>query len=174
MSKFHIDRPAGHLDQMIRQTRAHHVSLSSLADLKASVLLTTAALVVPLTLRLTARPELRIAAFVMIGASLLTVLLAGYGTMPKFGLRRERVAGRRLELLFFGDFADLEYEEYLQRMQDVMNDASRVYEIQLFELYQLGQYLEKAKYRYIRYAYIAFIGGVLSSSITWAVTLCLI
>ena len=129
---------------------------------------------VPLTLRLTARPDLRVAAFVMIGASLLTVLLAGYGTMPKFGPRRVRAEGERRALLFFGDFVSLEYEDYLRRMQDVMNDVSRAYEIQLFELYQLGQYLEKAKYRYIRYAYVAFIGGVILSSITWVVTLWLI
>ena len=159
---------------MIRQTRAHHVALSSLADVKASVLLTTAALVVPLTLRLTARPDLRVASFVMIGAALLTVLLAGYGTMPKFGPRRKGQEGGRLALLFFGDFVGLEYEEYLQRMQDVMNDASRVYELQLYELYQLGQYVEKAKFRYIRLAYIAFIGGVVVSSSTWAVTLLLV
>lgn len=172
MAEFHIDQPSGHLDQMIRQTRAHHVALSSLADLKASVLLTTAALVVPLTLRLTSRPDLRLAAYVMIGASLLTVLLAGYGTMPKFGTRRKRTD--RLALLFFGDFASLDYEEYVARMQAVMNDPSQVYEIQLFELYKLGQYLEKAKYRYIRYAYVAFIGGVIASSLTWAITLWLI
>ena len=174
MSKFHIDQPGGHLDQMIRQTRAHHVSLSNLADLKASVLLTTAALVVPLTLRLTSRPDLRPAALVMIGASLLTVMLAGYGTMPKFGLRRTRDSGDRLGLLFFGEFLSLAYEQYLERMQAVMNDPSRVYEIQLLELYQLGLYLERSKYRYIRFAYIAFIGGVILSSLTWVVTISLI
>ena len=171
MAKFHIDQPGGHLDQMIRQTRAHHVSLSSLADLKASVLLTTAALVVPLTLRLTGRPDLRPAALVMIAASLLTVLLAGYGTMPKFGPRRKRPEGARRELLFFGDFIDLDYEDYLQRMQDVMNDPSRAYELQLFELYRLGHYLERAKYRYIRLAYVAFTGGVVVSTLTWVVTI---
>lgn len=170
MAEFSIDQPGGHLDQMIRQTRAHHVSLSSLADLKASVLLTTAALVVPLTLRLTSQAELRPAAFVMIGASLLTVLLAGYGTMPKFGVTRKRKEGGRLELLFFGDFTRLSYEEYLARMQAVMNDPSRVYEVQLRELYQLGSYLERAKYRYIRLAYVSFIGGVIVSSLTWGVT----
>lgn len=170
MSKFHIEQPGPHLDQMVRQTRAHHVALSSLADLKASVLLTTAALVVPLTLRLTARDDLRVAGFVMIGGCLLTVLLAGYGTMPKFGARKAGRKPGRLDLLFFGDIGDLEYDEYLERMQAVMNDPSRVYEMQLFELYKLGQYLERAKFRYIRLAYLAFIGGVIASTVTWMIT----
>lgn len=28
-----INNPGGHLDQMLRQTRAHHVQLSSMADI---------------------------------------------------------------------------------------------------------------------------------------------
>lgn len=169
MSEFRVEQPGGHLDQMIRQTRAHHVQLSQLADLKASVLLTTAALVVPLTLSLTSDPDLRIPAFLMIGASLLTVCLAGYGTMPKLGSRFRRAAERRLDLLFFADFARLEYEEWLDRMRPVMNDPSRAYEVQLHEIYQLGRYLERAKYRYIRLAYGAFIGGVAVSTAAWIV-----
>ncbi len=46
-----IQQPAAHLDQMIRQTRAHHVSLSSLADKKANMMLTIAALMIPLSTR---------------------------------------------------------------------------------------------------------------------------
>ena len=112
----------------------------------------------------------------MIAASLLTVLLAGYGTMPKFGLRwkRQREREGRLDLLFFSDFARLDYDEYLARMEPLLNDPSRVYEAQLHELHSLGCYLEKAKYRYIRLAYIAFIGGVIVSSLTWVVTILVI
>lgn len=169
MNEFRVEKPGAHLDQMIRQTRAHHVQLSQLADVKASVLLTTAALVVPLTLNLTSDPGLRIPALIMIGASLVTVCLAGYGTMPKFGRRFRRDAQRRMDLLFFADFAHLEYEEWLDRLQPVMNDPSFAYETQLHEIYQLGRYLERAKYLYIRLAYAAFIGGVTVSSAAWLV-----
>ena len=65
---------------------------------------------------------------------------------------------------------DLDFDEYAARMQEVMNDPSRAYEIQLYELHQLGRYLETAKYRYIRFAYVAFIGGVAASTLTWVVT----
>ena len=35
-----INQPGAHLDHMMRQTRIHHVQLSSMADIKANMLLT--------------------------------------------------------------------------------------------------------------------------------------
>jgi hypothetical protein len=40
MISMEIRQPAVHLDHMIRQTRAHHVQLSSMADMKANMMLT--------------------------------------------------------------------------------------------------------------------------------------
>ena len=46
-----IRQPAVFLDHMIRQTRAHHVQLSAMADMKANMMLTVAALLIPLSIR---------------------------------------------------------------------------------------------------------------------------
>ena len=58
-------------------------------------------------------------------------------------------------------------------MQEAMNDPSRTYAIQLEEIYQIGLYLARAKYRWIRYAYISFISGVVTSSLSWGIVLLL-
>ena len=63
----------------------------------------------------------------------------------------------------------MSYEEDLSRMDTWMNDPSRAYEAQIREVYQLGRYLNRAKYRYIRMAYLCFIAGVLASTSLWAV-----
>ena len=52
-----IRQPGGHLDQMMRQTRAHHVQLSLMADRKANMMMTVASLLVPLSLRYIQSPE---------------------------------------------------------------------------------------------------------------------
>lgn len=171
MADFTIEQAGGHLDQMIRQTRAHHVTLSNLADFKASVLLTVAALVVPLTLRYLNHPLLHFPALVMATFASLTVLLAAYGTMPKFGkpLRDPDTPG--FDLLFFGYFTQLDRDSYLRQMAAAMNDVSRSYEIQLEEIYQLGTYLAKAKYRWIRFSYASFILGVVGSAVALGVVL---
>jgi hypothetical protein len=43
-----IQQPGAHYDHMLRQTRIHHVQLSSMADIKANMLLTMSSLVVTL------------------------------------------------------------------------------------------------------------------------------
>jgi len=55
-------------------------------------------------------------------------------------------------------------------MEDVMNDPSKVYEAQVREVYILGIYLARNKYRFIRWAYIAFIAGLLASAIVLVAT----
>jgi len=168
MPDFQIVQPGGHLDQLLRQTRAHLAQLSQLGDLKASMLLTTSAIVVPLVLRFTDDPVLRVPALLMIGASLLTILLAAYAVMPKLGGRRTPPDAPGFNLLFFADFVTLPYDEYLRRLEAVLNDPSRTYEAQVREVYLQGVYLARRKYRFIRLAYLSFMAGVLASALAAA------
>jgi hypothetical protein len=68
-------------------------------------------------------------------------------------------------LLFFADFVRLTYEEFETSMEEVMNDPSLTYEVQVKELYTLGMFLAKKKYRFLRLAYITFIIGAFASAI---------
>jgi hypothetical protein len=69
-------------------------------------------------------------------------------------------------LLFFGNFTQLDYPQFEKAMEEVMNDPSRTYEAQVREIFTLGQYLANRKYRSLRWAYIAFIMGLLASAAT--------
>ena len=171
MAELHLDKPGAHIDQLLRQTRVHQAQLSTLSDLKASVLLTTAALVVPMLLRYTDHPLWCWPSLIMIGFALATVLLAGYGTVPKLGGRKVDPDGSRFDLLFFADFSTLEYGEYVRRMGEVMADPARVYEIELREIYNQGRYLGRAKFRWIRLAYAAFSLGITLSILAAVIVL---
>lgn len=54
-----ISEPGGHLDQCIRQSRAHHVQLSYMADMKANMILTISSLMVPLSIRYLKEPQFK-------------------------------------------------------------------------------------------------------------------
>ena len=84
-----IMQSASHLDHMIRQTRAHHVNLSLIADNKANMMLTIASLLVPLSIRFLYDPRSQLAAMTMIGFSVLTILLAAYAAMPKIKRKKD-------------------------------------------------------------------------------------
>lgn len=164
-----IKNPGGHIDQMIRQTRAHHVSLSSQADQKANMILTIASLIVPLSISFLYDPRTHLAAATMIGFCVLTVLLSAYAAMPKLilsGRRSQQTSpmAPSFNLLFFGSFIDLDYETYKSSMETMMNDHNDVYEAQIKEIYVIGNYLKTKKYRFVNLAYLTFIMGVLVSS----------
>ena len=166
-------QPGNHLDQLIRQTRAHHVQLSSMADLKANMLLTMASIVVTLAAPQAMKAGSQWPLLVLITFSLITILLAAYAVMPKLSLPlvaradgRPDVRSPGFNILFFGDFTRLSYEEFERELMEAFNDTHRTYELQLREIYTMGQFLAQKKYRYLRLAYTAFITGLLLSFIT--------
>jgi hypothetical protein len=164
-----IKQPAAHLDQMIRQTRAHHVSLSSMADKKANMMLTIASLMIPLSTGFLYDERSRLAAVALIGFCVLTILLAAYAAMPKIKTGNKPDATLDLKeisfnLLFFGSFVHMGYSEYKNAMEKMMNNPNEVYETQVREIYTMGQYLAQKKYRFVQFSYLSFIAGIISSS----------
>ena len=164
-----IQQPAGHLDQMIRQTRAHHVSLSSLADKKANMMLTIASLMIPLSTGFLYEQRSHLAAVTLIGFCVLTIVLAAYAAMPKMKIGNQKKTKvdpdkSSFNLLFFGSFTRMDYNEYEQAMETVMNDPNKVYETQIREIYSMGNYLAQKKYKFVLFSYLSFITGILVSS----------
>ena len=167
-------QPAAHLDHMIRQTRSHHVQLSSMADMKANMMLTVASLLIPLSIRFLDDPRLQLAALTMIIFSIITVLLAAYAAMPKMLWKHgpnemADLKNPSFNLLFFGSFTKMDYNDFEHAMEQLMSDHEEVYEKQIKEIYLMGQYLAREKYRFVRFAYISFITGMVVSSVLYIV-----
>jgi hypothetical protein len=149
---------------MLRQTRWHHAQLSSMADVKANMLLTMSSVVITLSLPHVLKAPFQLPLFILIGFCLITIGLAAYAVMPKIPLlprlgKAPDVTSPKFNLLFFGDFTRLDYDEFRQAMEVVMNDPSLTYEAQVRELYTLGIFLVTKKYRFLRLAYFSFIIG---------------
>jgi len=165
-----IHQPGQHLDSLLRITRSHHSQLSTMADSKANMMLTVASLLVPLSVGFMNKPPFHWAAITLIGFSILTVILAAYAAMPKLTPKIESDAPVDIEspifnILFFGSFCGMSYDRYRQEMETVLNDHNRVYEVQVREIYLLGHYLARQKYRYLRLAYLSFISGLTISAL---------
>jgi len=163
--------PGSHIDQMLRQTRVHHMVLSQAADAKANMLITISAIAIPLTLNAMRTPEFRVPGAIVILGCIATVCFAAYAAMPK--LRRSRKdpdpGSLSFNPLFFGDFVGIPYDRYLEVMERTMLNHDTVYEAQVREVFLLGQYLAHRKYRPLRMAYVSFILGVVCSAAVWMV-----
>lgn len=163
-SKLDPIKPSAHLDQLFRQTRAYHAQLSQMADVKASMMLTLAALITTFSIRYLEDPYLRWPVIILVCCCLVTIVSAAYAVMPKLDLRqRPNLRDPHCNLLFFGTFVNLDYSEWAAEMNPVLQDPTVAYEAMMRDVYEMGVYLGRKKYRFIRIAYLAFLAGLLLS-----------
>lgn len=160
-----------HLDRLLRQTRQHHVELSTMADTKANILLSIASLIVAISFGKMDDPLFGPPAVVLIGFSLATIVLAVYAVMPKLPPQiptdtESALKDPNFNLLFFGDFIRLDLESYSKAMEIVLNDTSLIYEVQVREVYNLGRFLAEKKYRFVAMAYLSFMIGLIGATAT--------
>ncbi len=165
-----IQQTGSHLDHMLRQTRMHHVQLSTLADLKANGLMTIAAIMLTFSAPFVAREQFKPAVIVLMIFSLATIVLAIVTVMPgaPWRMKKGHVVDQSqhgFNLLFFGCFAPMDYAQFEAAMEEVMNDESKAYEAQVREIYTLGKFLATKKYRFLRFAYLTFATGLFVSAL---------
>ena len=149
-------------DVLLRTAQQHHVQLSMMADNKANILITVSSIVLTLVLGRLDDVALRPAMLTLGGFILLSLLLAVIAVLPKYRPLR-LVPGEELpthfNLLFFGHFAELSRERYLEEMARALKADGSVYEAMARDLYSIGYYLSRHKYFYLRLSYLFFLGG---------------
>jgi len=154
-------------DGMLRTAQQHHVALSSMADLKANILITVSSIVLTMTIGRMNDPSLRVSVLTLTVFTLIALLLAILAVLPKY--RALKVTGDELpsgfNLLFFGHFAELSRERFLEEVTRAMKPDGSVYSTMANDLYSLGWYLAHRKYRYLRYSYLFFLVGFLLAGI---------
>ena len=154
-------------DCLLRTMQQHHVQLSSMADTKANIIITMSSIVLTLALGRLADPDLRAASLTLAGFTLLALLLAVLAVLPKYRplKLRDGVMPPQFNLMFFGHFAELPRERFLEEVQGALKSDGSVYDTMARDVYALGSYLSHHKYRYLRLSYLAFLGGFLMACV---------
>jgi hypothetical protein len=157
------------VDVILRTAQQHHVQLSMMADIKANILITVSSIVLTMSVSRLADPELRVAMAVLSGFTLFALFLAVLAVLPKYRpirLRdREGPLPPGFNLLFFGHFAELERARFEREIAAVLATRGEVYRTMVRDLYGLGVYLARFKYRYLRLSYLFFLAGFVASSL---------
>lgn len=164
-------RPRTSVDQLLRTVQQHHVHLSALADTKAGLIITISSIVLTIALSRAGDPQLRAALLTLAVACLLALLLAIFAVLPTFAPRKARGGVVRRNLLFFGHFATLSEEEFLDEMEKVIQEDPKLYDTALRDIYSLGTYLYRKKYRLLRYSYVALVAGFILATLVEVVVL---
>ncbi|WP_349680408.1 Pycsar system effector family protein [Flavobacterium sp. UBA7663] len=171
-------KPERGIDTMFRTTLNNHNNLSGLVDNKANILLSVNAIIISVSLT-TIIPKLDnpsnahliIPTLTLIISSVIAITFAILATRPSItqgSFTRKEVDEKKVNLLFFGNFYKMPYEDYNWAMNELMKDKDYVYNSMIKDLYHLGIVLEK-KYRLLRVAYTIFMFGIIISVLAFLI-----
>jgi predicted metal-dependent HD superfamily phosphohydrolase len=169
-------RPERGIETMFRVTSRNHIDLSSIADQKANIMITTNALVISLVVSLLGRAMdentfLLIPTLLLLAVCVTTIIFATLSTRPTITsgtFTAEDIRQRKVNLLFFGNFYNMTLEDYEQGLQEMMNDRDYLYGSMTKDIYFLGKVLGR-KYRYLRICYSIFMYGLIISVLAFGI-----
>lgn len=166
------------VDTMFKITITNHIRLSEIADSKANILLSVNAIIISIALS-SLIPKLESPSnnhliqptFVLLGFSVLSIIFAIFSTKPKVttgAFTRKDINEKKVNLLFFGNFFKMPYEEFEWAMKEMMKDKEYLQSSMTKDLYYLGLVLER-KYKLLRITYNIFMVGIIASVVMFVI-----
>jgi predicted metal-dependent HD superfamily phosphohydrolase len=170
------EKPGRGVETMFRTTSTNHIRLSSMADSKAHIMISTNAIIISILLSVLLRklednPNLIIPSFILLATSVVTIIYSVLATRPNITngrFTKDDIEKKRTNLLFFGNFHGMSLDEYNWGMTEMMKDANFLYGSMIQDIYHLGVVLGQ-KYRLLRIAYNIFMFGLIISVLAFVI-----
>jgi hypothetical protein len=170
------DRPDKGIETMFRISSNNHQRLSDMADNKAHIMITTTSIIISVLLSVLVRkledntylivPTMMLLTICMV--TMVFSILSTRPTIPSGTFTQEDIDSKSVNLLFFGNFYRMSFNEYSSGMQTMMNDRDFLYGSLTKDVYSQGVVLGR-KYRLLRIAYNVFMFGIVASVIAFVI-----
>ena len=177
------NNPEKSIQTLFRVTLRNHIKLSDIADTKANILLSVNAIIISLALAnlipqldAATNKHLLIPTMILIVFSVASIILSIMSTRPNVTsgeFTKEQVEKREVNLLFFGNFHKMPFEQFKWGMNKLIKDKDYVYESMMLDLHLLGIVLQR-KYLLLRLTYTVFMIGIIVSVLSYVVAFYLI
>jgi len=177
-AKYKNDNPERSIQTLYRTTLRNHIKLSDIADTKANILLSVNAIIISLALAniipkldAASNRHLMMPTLVLVCFSVASIILSIMSTRPNVTsgeFTKEQVRKRDVNILFFGNFHKMPFDQYKWAIDEILKDKDYVYEALTKDLYLLGIVLNR-KYNLLRWTYTIFMTGIIISVISFVV-----
>ncbi len=169
-------KPDRGIETMFRTTYRTHISLSSIADNKANILLSINAIIISIVSssmygQIREHPFMLLPVIILLTTCLSTIVFAILSTRPSVStgiFTRADILNKQTNLLFFGNFHNMKLDDYLWGMTEMMKDGDYLYGSMAKDIYFLGVVLAK-KFKLLRYAYTIFMYGIVLAMVSFGV-----
>jgi pycsar effector protein/HD domain-containing protein len=176
--------PVRGIETMLRLTAGNHIHFSSIADHKASMLISTNSLMMTLVVALVGRGLFEkdpttlkaiyptwviIPIIVLMISALATIIFAILSTRPKITsgiFTKEDIRSKNANLLFFGNFYNMTVEDYEWGIREMMKDGDYLYGTMIRDIHSLGRVVA-IKFRYLRISYNVFMFGLIATLVSF-------
>ncbi len=175
-NKDKTDRPERGIETMFRVSSSNHQRLSDMADNKAHIMITVNSIILSAVISLLLRKldensYLMIPTFMLLAASLITIIfsiLATRPTIPNGIFSKKDIDEKKVNLLFFGNFYRMNLPDYKEGMEKMMADSDYLYGSLIMDGFAQGKVLGK-KYQLLRISYNVFMFGLILSVIAFII-----
>ena len=155
---------SNHAIHLVRTSQQINLSLSQMADQKASILMGATFVVFTIAVGQAKNGSVPIALSVLALFAFLSALCAVFAVLPS--IAGPSSAGPPNKL-FFGYFTHLEEKEWADSILSELYSDETVFRTMLHDIYQNGQVLQRKKYKYLGLAYRLFIVGLCATVVTF-------
>ena len=160
--------PERGVETMFRTSLRNHMDLSAIADNKANIMLSINAIIISITVTgllpsFKENPYLILPTSFLLLVCLITIVFATLATKPKVTsgtFTKRDIKNKTSNLLFFGNFHNMELEEFEWGIKEMMKDKDFLYGSMIKDFYSLGKVLSK-KYKFLRMCYLVFMYGMI-------------
>jgi len=179
LKKYKQQVPDRGIETMFRVALKNHITLSDIADTKANILLSVNAIIISVALS-NLLPKLDnpsntyliAPTLIFLGFTVVCIILSVIATRPnvtKGKFTKEDLDNKKVNILFFGNFHQMKFDEFDSAMQEVMEDKRYLYGSLTKDLYYLGLVLNR-KYNLLRVTYTVFMIGIIVSVLAFAIS----
>ena len=183
--------PKRGIETMFRTMDSNHMTLSDMADKKASMMIQLNAVLISVIITylgakmgktgvlgpvMSNNPVLTIPITILLITALGSVTTAILSAQPdvtsfKWLKKSPEIAtNRRVNLLFFGNFTKISLDNFQSGMRQLMREKEGLYTNMVTDVYYLGEVLAR-KYALLRVSYTIFMVGLILTALSFGITL---
>jgi len=168
-----LKMPQRGIETMFKVTARNQISLSSIADNKANLMISVNSIIITAIFfiykNIMESPEFIVPCLILLFVALITIIYSVLATRPNVTsgtFSEEDVEKKKVNLLFFGNFHKMQVEDYSKALKGLMVDYDDLYDSLIKDQYYLGMVLGK-KYNLLRRSYTIFMFGLIISVVSF-------
>jgi hypothetical protein len=155
--------PTANAVHFVRTLQTITLGYSQMADQKASILMGATFVVFTIAVGQIRGGGLPVSLTILALFAFASALCAIFAVLPSVGAMK----GVRANTLFFGQFAQIPEEEWIDTVVAGLSSDEAIFRLMLRDIHQNGLILQRRKYRYLRLAYRIFVVGLCLTVITF-------